>query len=168
PEADLPLLHYACQKTMHDAQQAMLAVFYNLPFNFVAKTIRALIFPFGKPYAPPSDKLIHEVAKLALSPSSTRDRLTEGCYITDDPNDRAGRIEHAFNLAIETEAIEKKFKKLVKGGKLKARMHTERIDEAVKKELITKKEGKQLLSNWTAMREAIRVDDFTEEEFKRG
>ena len=168
PEADLPLLDYACQKTMHDAQQAMLAVFYNLPFHFVAKTLRALIFPFGKPFAPPSDKLIHEVAKLALSPSSTRDRLTEGCFITDDPNDRMGRIEHAFNLAIETEAIEKAFKKLVKAGKLKARMHTERISEAVEKEFISSDEGAQLLANWTAMREAIRVDDFTEEEFQRG
>jgi len=146
----------------------MLAVFYNLPFRFVAKTLRALIFPFGKPFAPPSDKLIHEVAKLALSPSSTRDRLTEGCYITDDPNDRAGRIEHAFNLAIETQAIEKAFKKLLKAGKLKARTHTERINEAVEHKFISSDEGAQLLANWTAMREAIRVDDFTEEEFKRG
>ncbi len=168
PEADLPLLDYACQKTMHDAQQAMLAVFYNLPYRLLAKTLRALIFPFGKPYAPPSDKLIHEVAKLALSPSSSRDRLTEGCYITDDPNDRAGRIEHAFKLALETEAIEKSFKKLLKEGKLKARTHTERITEAVEKELISSDEGAQLLANWTAMREAIRVDDFTEEEFQRG
>jgi hypothetical protein len=47
-------------------------------------------------------------------------------------------------------------------------MHTDRIKEAVKKKLITKDEGKQLLANWTAMREAIKVDDFTEEEFKGG
>jgi acyl-CoA dehydrogenase len=168
PESDLPLLHYACQSTIHDAQQAMLAVFYNLPFSLVAKTMRFMMFPFGKPYSPPSDKLIHQVAKLALSPSATRDRLTEGVYVTDDPNDGMGRIEHAFNIAIATAEIEKKFKKIFKSGKLKERMHTDRITEAVDKNLITKDEGKQLLANWTAMREAIKVDDFTEEEFKRG
>jgi len=168
PESDLPLLHYACQSTIHEAQQAMLAVFYSLPIGIVAKSIRFLMFPFGKPYSPPSDKLIHQVAKIALSPSATRDRLTEGVYLTTDPEDGMGRIEYAFNLAIKTEALEKKFKKMVKGGKLTERMHTDRIKEAVQKKLISEDDGKQLLANWQAMREAIKVDDFTEEEFKRG
>ena len=168
PVSDLPLLHYACQQTMHDAQQAMLAVFYNLPFSLIAKGLRAFMFPFGKPYAPPSDKLIHEVAKLALSPSSTRDRLTEGCYLTNDPKDAMGRIEHAFNIAFNTQKVEKKLKKLFKNKHLKARLHTERIDEALVQGLITKEESAQLHENWQAMREAIRVDDFTHEEFMRG
>ena len=168
PEADLPLLHYACQKTMHDAQQAMLAVFYNLPFKPIAKTLRALMFPFGKPYSPPGDKLIHEVAGIALRPSSTRDRLTEGCYLTEDPDDPMGRIEYAFNIAIQTEELEKNFKKIVKTGQLKSRTHKERIKEAADKALISTEDSEQLLLLWTSMREAIRVDDFTEEEFKRG
>ncbi len=168
PEADLPLLHYACQSTMHDAQQAMLAVFYNLPFTFFAKTLRALMFPFGKPYSPPSDKLIHEVAKLALSPSATRDRLTEGCYITDDPQQPQGRIEHAFNLAVKAETIENKFKQLNKHGQLKTRTHEERIQEAVDKKLISKQEGTQMQELWLATREAIRVDHFTARELTRG
>ena len=168
PEADLPLLHYACQKTMHDAQQAMLAVFYNLPFTFVAKILRATMFPFGKPYDPPSDKLIHKVARLALSPSSTRDRLTEGCYLSDDPEDPMGRVEHAFHIATNSVGIESKFKKVLKSGALSSRMHTERIDEAVSKKLITEEEGKALHEVWLSMREAIRVDDFTQKEFMRG
>ncbi len=168
PEADLPLLHYACQQTMHDAQQAMLAVFYNLPFRPIAKTLRALMFPFGKPYAPPSDKLIHDVARLALSPSSTRDRLTEGAYLSDDPADPAGRIEYAFQQSILAEDVEKKLKKLFKQGKLKGRTHTERITEAMQHSLITKEQGEQLHTSWLAMRDAIRVDSFTAEEFSRG
>ncbi|WP_299877462.1 acyl-CoA dehydrogenase [uncultured Cocleimonas sp.] len=167
PEADLPLLHYACQSTMHDAQQAMLAVFYNLPISPIAKTLRALMFPFGKPYSPPSDKLIHEVAQLALSPSATRDRLTEGCYLTDDPNDPAGRIEHAFNLAIKAETLETKFKKLMKEDKLSSRTHEERMQEAVEKKLLTEAEGEQLHELWLATREAIRVDHFTSKELNR-
>jgi len=166
PEADLPLLHYACQQTMHEAQQAMLAVFYNLPFSFISKTLRALMFPFGKPYSPPADKLIHQVAKLALEPSPTRDRLTEGAYISNNPLDPAGRIEHAFLLSIEAETAEKKLKNLYKQNKLSTLTHSERISEAIEKELINKIEGELLQRSWLAMREAIRVDSFNKNELK--
>ena len=168
PEADLPLLDYACQSSMHDAQQAMLAIFYNLPFSVIAKTLRIMMFPFGKPFSPPSDKLIHKVARLGLKPSSTRDRLTEGCYISSDPTDGLGRIEHAFNLAIKAEDLEYRFKKLNKGGKLDAITHAERLVEAVDKKLISKEEGQQLEELYAATLEAIRVDHFTKEELLRG
>ena len=168
PESDLPLLDYACQATIHDAQQAMLALFYNLPFSPVAKALRFFMFPFGKPYSPPSDKLTHKVAQLGLEPSSTRDRLTEGCYITDDPKDPVGRIEHAFNLAIKATDLEYKFKKLNKAGELDAITHAERIKEAVEKELISAEEGSQLEELYAATREAVRVDHFTNEELMRG
>ena len=167
PEADLPLLEYACESSMHDAQQAMLALFYNLPFKPFAKILRILMFPFGKPFSPPSDKLIHQVARLGLSPSPTRDRLTEGCYISDDPKDPVGRIEHAFNLAIEAEDLEYTFKKLNKAGELQTITHAERIKEAVKKSLISKKEGKQLEELYAATLEAIRVDHFSKKELTR-
>ena len=160
PEADLPLLHYACQMALHDAQQAMLAVFYNLPFSSAAKILRGFMFPFGKPYAPPSDQLIHQVAKLALAPSSTRDRLTAGIYMTDNPEDRTGRIEYAFNQAIEAEEAEKKLKKIRKQGKLTSHTMIEQIAEASEKKLITEQEAKQLQTAWLAMRDAIRVDSF--------
>jgi len=168
PEADLPLLDYACQTSIHDAQQAMLALFYNLPFSIFAKLLRALMFPFGKPYSPPSDKLIHEVAKIGLQPSATRDRLTAGCYINVDPTDAVGRIEHAFNLAIEAEDLEYRFKKINKTGELTAITYAERIREALKKELISKEDAEQLEELYKATREAIRVDHFTNEELQRG
>jgi len=168
PEADLPLLDYACQTAMHDAQQAMLALFYNLPFSIVAKVLRILMFPFGKPFSPPSDKLIHKVARLGLKPSSTRDRLTEGCYRSTDPKDGLGRIEHAFNLAINAKELETTFKKIFKSGDLTSITHAQRIKEAVDKNLISQAEGLQLEELYAATLEAIRVDHFTKEELSRG
>lgn len=168
PEADLPLLDYACQTAMHDAQQAMLALFYNLPFSIVAKSLRFLMFPFGKPFSPPSDKLIHKVARIGLKPSSTRDRLTDGVYLTDNPKDGLGRIEHAFNLAINAEDLEDKFKKLMKSDSLEAITHAERLKEALEKDLLSEAEGKQLEELYAATLEAIRVDHFTKEELIRG
>jgi len=153
---------------MHDAQQAMLALFYNLPFSIVAKVLRILMFPFGKPFSPPSDKLIHKVARLGLKPSSTRDRLTEGCYRSTDPKDGLGRIEHAFNLAINAKELETTFKKIFKSGDLTSITHAQRIKEAVDKNLISQAEGLQLEELYAATLEAIRVDHFTKEELSRG
>jgi len=39
------------------------------------------------------------------------------------------------------------------------------VSEAVEQQFISSEKGAQLLANWTAMREAIRIDDFTKEEF---
>ena len=60
------------------------------------------------------------------------------------------------------------FKKINKGGELLTRTHEERIQEAVEKELISKKDGEQLHELWMATREAIRVDHFTNKELARG
>ncbi|RVU81448.1 acyl-CoA dehydrogenase [Leucothrix sargassi] len=166
PHADLALLEYSCQSLAHDAQQAMLAVFHNLPMPILGKTLRFFMFPFGKPYSPPSDKLIHSVAQLAIKSSATRNRLCEGIYITDDPNDRTGRIEHAFKLTEATKALDKRLKRLVKDKQLTTRSADERIEEALSKALISEEDASLLKQARLAMLEAIRVDAFEPEALK--
>ena len=164
PIADLPLLDYSCQSLIHDAQQAMLAVFYNLPAPLFGKVLRQFMFPFGKPYSPPSDKLIHQVAQLGLKPSATRARLCSGIYMSSDPTDRTGRIEHAFQLATEAKAAETRLRRLRKDGRLSTHTEEERIEEALRYQLITEDEATLLKNARIAMLNAIRVDSFEPEE----
>lgn len=164
PIADLPLLDYSCQSLIHDAQQAMLAVFYNLPAPYLGKVLRQFMFPFGKPYSPPGDKLIHQVAQLGLKPSATRTRLCNGIYMSSDPTDRTGRIEHAFQLATEAKAAETRLRRLRKDGRLSAHTEEERIEEALRYRLITEDEATLLKNARIAMLNAIRVDSFEPEE----
>ena len=166
PSADLPLLDYACTLTIHRAQQAILAVIHNLPLPFLAKSLRFLLFPFGKPYAPPNDKQIHHVADIALHDSPTRDRLTKGIYITDDPNDRTGRVEDAFQKVLAVEELEHKLKTAHKQGKIQGKTQLERIKDAADKQLISNDEAEQLQTAWQAMRNAIKVDAFEAGYFK--
>lgn len=168
PEADLPLLEYACRLTTHRAQQSMLAIFHNLPLAPIAKLLRACMFPFGKPYAPPNDALTHKVARLALEPSATRDRLTEGIYASDDPTDLTGRIEFALKAVIETAELEKQLRTFKKQGKITGHTKAELIEDAQVKNLLNKEEAEQLLSAWQAMREAVKVDAFPAEYFSTG
>ncbi|EIJ34079.1 acyl-CoA dehydrogenase [Thiothrix nivea] len=167
PEADLPLMEYACALTIHRAQQAMLAAFHNLPYPWLAKTLRTLMFPYGKPFGPPNDQLIHQVARLALEPSATRDRLTAGVYITNDPADRMGRIEDALHKTLAAADIEKQLRKLLKEGKLEAHTTDEAIAEARDKGLLDKFSAERLLAARKAVLNAIRVDDFPAEYFHK-
>ncbi len=167
PEADVPLMAYACKLTIHRAQQAMLAAFHNLPHPWLAKTLRTLMFPYGKPFSPPDDHLIHQVARLALEPSVTRERLTAGIYITNDPADRMGRIEDALHKTLAVTEMEKQLRKLMKSGQLMAHTVTEAIMEAGNKGLLDKFSVEKLLAARRATANAVRVDDFPAEYFQQ-
>lgn len=160
PKADNALVEYACLLTIYRAQQAILATFHNLPYPWLAKTLRAFMFPFGKPYSPPHDALIHQVASLALQPSATRDRLCEGIYLSNDVNHPTGRIEHALTICIKAESAEAALRQLIKANKVHGYTHKERIADALEKNLISKKQAKRLHKAWKAMKNAIRVDAF--------
>ena len=73
--------------------------------------MRLMVFPLGRHFAPPSDKLGHDVAQLLLSPSDNRDRLTQGMYLPLSTNEQLGRIEDALVKVIKAEPIEKRIKK---------------------------------------------------------
>jgi len=168
PYADQPLLDYSCQSLIHDTQQAMLAVFYNLPMPWLGKILRLLMFPFGKPYSPPSDKLIHKLAQLGMKPGATRNRLSKGIYITDDPSDCTGRIEHALQLSQKAKAAENRMRHLAKTGKLSGHSENLRIDEALEKELINTDDAQLLKESRAAMLNAVRVDAFEPDSLKAG
>lgn len=162
-QEDLPLLQWACRNTIHRAQQSLLAVFWNLPNRGVAFVLRALIFPAGKPYAPPSDRLIRNAAQVLLKDSATRDRLTRGVYINSRQNDPTGRIERAFLAVLEAEPVEKKIQQARREGKFSGEKRSQLIDQALAQNIINDAEARLILAADEARAEAISVDEFTPE-----
>lgn len=167
PEADLPLLHYACDLTINRTQQAMLAAFHNLPKRWLTGILRSLMFPYGKPFSPPDDELIHAVARLAIQPSATRDRLTTGIFISNDPQDRMGRIEDALHKTLAALEVEQELRVLMKTGRVQAQTLELAIQEAKNKQLLDKFSIERLLAARKAMLNAIRVDVFPADYFQR-
>ena len=165
PDADRALLDYACTLTLHRAQQSMLAVIHNLPLPWLARGVRFLMFPFGKPYGPPNDRQIHAVADIALHDSPTRDRLTDGIYLSDDPNDRTGRIEVAFHKALAVAELEKLLRRKLRDGRIGGHGWPEKIDAALAAGVIDDAAAEQLHDAWRAMRRAIEVDAFPADYF---
>ncbi|MDE2090010.1 MAG: acyl-CoA dehydrogenase, partial [Gammaproteobacteria bacterium] len=84
-EADLPLVQWSCENALHHVQLSLDGVLHNLPNRFAARALRLLVFPLGKPYAPPGDVLGHAVARRILEPSEARDRLTAGIFAPTGP-----------------------------------------------------------------------------------
>jgi acyl-CoA dehydrogenase len=165
--ADLPLVHYACHQTIYRAQQSLLAVFWNLPFRPLAHVLRALVFPGRKPYRPPNDETIHQVAALLLEPSPTRDRLTEGVYVSDEPGDVTGRIEYALETMAAAAPVEEKLRHAAREGRIHVNGQMPDLDAAMQAGIIDTDEAERLRLAWQASLEAIQVDEFAPGELRQ-
>jgi acyl-CoA dehydrogenase len=166
PAEDRPLLHWACQQTLHQAQQSLLAIFRQLPFRPLAWLLRVLVFPTGAPGHPPGERLIHQAASILLSDTPTRDRLTHGVYINRKPDDATGRIELAFQAVLAAAEAEVKIRHARQQGLVKADDPALLVEEALSQGIITPEEADLLTKADEARLAAITVDDFSAAELR--
>jgi acyl-CoA dehydrogenase len=160
---DAPLMHWAIWDSVFKAQNAFEGVISNYPNRVVAALLHWFIFPIGRPYMVPSDKLGHEVAKCLIAPSATRDRLTAGMYIPNDEEDAIGVIELALNATVAAEAVEAKIRAAQKAGKIAGRDATENERHAHEAGLISAEEMALLERRRELRNKVIRVDDFAQD-----
>lgn len=104
-EADLPLVHWGVQDALYQAEQAIDDLLRNFPNAFVAGMLRVVIFPLGRRYDAPSDKLDHQLAKIMQIPSATRSRIGRGQYLTPSEFNPAGLLEEALMDVMAAEPI---------------------------------------------------------------
>jgi acyl-CoA dehydrogenase len=100
-----------------------------------------------------------------LEPSEARDRLTGGIFISRDPMDITGCLEHALEIIPKAEAIEKRLAAAVRDGKLSLPRGPQAVTEVVSRGILTAEEVKLLEAAEQAIRTVIDVDSFTPEEF---
>ncbi|HKO87418.1 MAG TPA: acyl-CoA dehydrogenase [Burkholderiales bacterium] len=160
PQADKPLLDWAIWDAMFKAQNAFEGVISNYPNRFFAWLLTRFIFPIGRPYVVPSDDLGHEVAKLLIAPSPTRDRLTADMYLPQEAADPIGCLEQALEAAIAAEAIDAKIRSAERSGKIAGGTRDAIVQAALATGVITQAEQAQLARAASLRNEVIRVDDF--------
>ena len=162
-EADLPLVHWSVQDALFRAGEALHAVLANYPSRLWGALLRVVIFPLGRHFAPPSDKLGHEVARLLIAPSATRDRLSAGIYLPKAESDPLGCLEAALEAAIKAEAVEAKIRAAQKSGAIAGRGPDELAQAALAAKIIAGEEM-GLLKRFAQLRdEVIRVDHFPQD-----
>ncbi len=165
PPADAPLLHWAIWDAMFKAQNAFEGLLSNFPSRWVGRLLHWIVFPLGRPYVVPSDALGHEVARLLIEPSASRDRLTEGVYISNDEADPLAQIERALSATITAEPIEAKLRAAAQAGRFDATVPPGAppevlVERAQAAGLINADEAQALIVAQQAVAEVIRVDDF--------
>jgi acyl-CoA dehydrogenase len=111
PRSDLPLIEWTAKYCLYQVQMALDEILRNFPIKWLGVVIRHSIFPLGLSLRQPNDSLSHRVAALMLRPGEARDRLTNGVYITDDPNDITGCLEDALHKVIKAEPIERRLRR---------------------------------------------------------
>jgi len=112
---DEPLLDWAMRYGLNQAQEALLELYRNLPPRPVGWLLRGVCFPFGRRYHPPDDRLTHRLAGLLLSPSDARERLVDGIYRSTDISEKTGLLEDALRRIVETEDIDKRLHRALRG-----------------------------------------------------
>jgi acyl-CoA dehydrogenase len=167
-EEDAPLMHWAIWDAMFKAQSAFEGVISNFPNRAIAAAMRRIVFPLGRPYFVPSDKLGHEVAKLLLEPSATRDRLTAGMYLPTTGDGPVTMIERALVATLAAEPIEAKIRAAAKERRFDASLPAGAgfdvlVARAAAAGIISAAESTAVIAARDLTAEVIRVDDFPQD-----
>ena len=159
PEADQPLLEWSVRQALFQTQVALDQILRNFPNTPVGLLLRGIVFPLGRRFRTPNDRLTKACAKILLEDNEARDRLTEGVYRSDDPEDVTGSVEHALRAVLAAEDAGRK----LKNSKQKQPYNVDYptwIQQMVTENVINQDESKLLLASSEATRRVIMVDDF--------
>ncbi|MCV9880438.1 acyl-CoA dehydrogenase FadE [Brenneria izbisi] len=162
-KADLPLVHWGVQDSLHQAEQALVDLLRNFPNRAIAGLLTFMIFPLGRTCDAPSDRLDHEVAKLLQIPSDTRSRLGRGQYLAASEHNPIGLLEEALKDIIAAEPIYQRLSKA--SGKHLPFMKLDQLaEQALTEGNITEEEANLLIKAEASRLRSINVDDFAADE----
>ena len=166
--ADAPLLHWAMWDAMFKAQNAFEGVISNFPNRFLAELMWRVVFPLGRPYEVPSDALGGDVARLLITPSAARDRLTAGMYVPTAGDTPIAAIERALRAVVAAEPVEAKVKAARRDGTFDATTAPGEdamavFGRAVAAGVVTAAEADLVATARELTERVIRVDDFAQD-----
>ncbi len=169
PEADLPLVEWSCRTLLYEAQEQLHGFLRNFPNRWVAGLMRIVIFPRGRTYFAPSDRLGRKIVEPLMMPSETRERLSHGIYKTVEPGNPIGLLQEALVLSMSAEPLEKRLRvEGVKTGRITALDLPGQIEQAVSIGLLNAAEAQLLRDYDRKVMDIVNVDDFSTEELMAG
>lgn len=161
---DLPLVRYASDFCLFETQERFDEILKNFPSRTTAFLLRLFIFPLGMRFARPRDKYNHKIAQLFTSPTTTRQRLSAGAYISAAQHNPLADIQDALIKCIAAEPIEKMIRNAAHDGLLTGYTPAEKLQHALDSKLITIEQFDICIQAEAARKKVIAVDDFAPEE----
>jgi len=161
PQADLPIVEWACRSLMYTAQEQLHSFLRNFPNRFLAGCMRLLIFPRGLTYFAPGDRLGRQLAELVTQPTEARDRLCQLVYRTLEPGNALGLLQEALVLAQTAEPLEKRLRvEGVKTGRVTALDLPGQIRQGLELGILSETEAAMLRDYDRKVMHLVNVDDF--------
>lgn len=167
PEEDLPLVEWSCRYLFHEYQEAMHEVLANLPNRLAALPLRLLIFPTGRHFEKPSDRLDSAVAALLTRDTGARKRLIAGIYLTPMENNPLGRLNSLLPEVDAMEPLERRLREAVKAGRIPATLGRPLIDAGEQAGVLDAAEAQRLRDYDARVMDIIHVDEFGRDELAR-
>ncbi|HEV2322244.1 MAG TPA: acyl-CoA dehydrogenase, partial [Gammaproteobacteria bacterium] len=159
PAEDLPLVEWACRDALYRLQEQMHGFLRNFPNKPVAAVLRFLIFPRGRMYSAPDDRLGHAVAECISVPGGARTRLTRNTYVSDK-HSPVGMFAEALELAVRLEPVERRIREAEKAGRIQEGAGASTVLAAEEAKIVTAQEARELLRLEEITAEIVAVDDF--------
>nr|WP_087506193.1 acyl-CoA dehydrogenase FadE [Neiella marina] len=163
PAEDLPLLQWAVEDSLAKLRVALRDLLDNFPVAGVGGLMKAVIMPFGLPSSRQGDKLDHQVAKLAMTPGESRDRLGHMSFLTDCENNPIGTLQTTLNDIIAAEALVAKVSE-AKGEKVPFIWLDRIAEQGLEMGVLSDSEAQLLRRAEVGRMKAINVDDFDSDE----
>lgn len=129
--------------------------------------MRFLVFPLPIMRHHASDKAGKEIVREALQPGEFRDRLTREIFVTNDPSDRLGLLEHTLLEVVANDEADKKLERAIRKGEVKLFYNNDSIADAEQKGILTSEEARSLAELRDLVACVIAVDDFDAAELAR-
>ena len=167
---DLPLARYALESCFAEMQRAREGLLRHFEGPILGWFLRgpvatlARLNPFG---LGPKDDDGAACARVLLSPSAQRDRLTADLYTPSDPEEALGRIERALRLVGEATPVLDKIRQASRKGTLERAAPETLVEAAVRAGVIEARDASLVKDAATARHDATRVDSFSPEEYFR-
>ncbi len=159
-KSDEIFVKWVLEHCLFSAQTALSEVMDNFGVSYVGCILKALVFPYGKPYKKPSDKLEKLISHNLQSDSDTRLAFKAMCYIPNDYNDLIGRVEIAFQDVLLTNSIKDKIHKAIKDNKLPKGSAHKLASKALELGIINSNELDLLKTAAKHSNDIIQVDEF--------
>jgi alkylation response protein AidB-like acyl-CoA dehydrogenase len=160
--ADKYYVQWCIQTLLFKTQEALIDFCNNFPIRFLGCFLKVWIFPLGRSYPLPSDKLEHHLSEAMLSPNIFRERLTQHCYLGEDGAIQA--LESTFALFIEVQPLLHKLDKAFKEGSLEKHVDKAMLQLAVEQQILTSSEAEWVSRYEKARLEVISVDEFSHDQ----
>lgn len=163
-EQDLPFVQWGLDNAMYEIQDALSGIIDNLPNRPAAGLLKLLVFPLGRTYRKPSDRLGSKVARALLEDRDERLILSKDIYSAPESEPGLGYLEFALDKVMQAQPILKKVKDAVRARTLAKLPEADLYDRALAAAVITDDERRKIREAEEARWEAIQVDNFSPQE----